>query len=504
MKNNISNKSIWVSLIVSLSLVLGSCSKDFLDTRPVGRVLEVNYYQNEDQAFEALVSIYDVLQWNDQWGFTMFRFLQNVASDDTYAGGSDASDQPSWVAYNNFTLTPNLGPQRGFWQKNYKGIYRANLYLEKIDGIEDASEAFRVRTKGEARFLRAKFYFDLVRLFGNVVYIDHTLGASEYYTVKQVGPEAIYPLIITDLEAAIQVLPSSVSANQIGRATKGAAEALLARVLLFQNDESKMSQVASLCESVIQSGQYGLLGNYEDIWTKAGEWSSESVFEITYSENSASDWGSFGWGGGEGNVGVQFIGMRDYNGPTYATGWGFCPVSTELEAAMTNDPRYQHTIIDASAVAGASYTAGYQNTGYFMRKYAPLANNTAPDGDPALNWGNNIREIRYADVLLMAAEGLVRSNGSEATALSYVNQVRNRVGLSPLSSSGNQLLDDIYEERRMELATEGHRFFDLIRTGNAQDVLGTQGFDINTHRYLPIPQQEIDASQGVLTQNPGY
>ena len=161
MKNNSNSKSIWVSLILTLSLVLGSCSKDFLDTRPVGRVLEVNYYQNEDQAFEALVSIYDVLQWNDQWGFTMFRFLQNVASDDTYAGGSDASDQPSWVAYNNFTLTPNLGPQRGFWQKNYKGIYRANLYLEKIDGIEDASEAFRVRTKAEARFLRAKFYFDL-------------------------------------------------------------------------------------------------------------------------------------------------------------------------------------------------------------------------------------------------------------------------------------------------------------------------------------------------------
>jgi len=504
MKNSSSNRSIWVSLIVSLSLVLGSCSKDFLDTRPVGRVLEVNYYQNEDQAFESLVSIYDVLQWNDQWGFTMFRFLQNVASDDTYAGGSDASDQPSWVAYNNFTLTPNLGPQRGFWQKNYKGIYRANLYLEKIDGIEDASEAFRVRTKGEARFLRAKFYFDLVRLFGNVVYIDHTLGASEYYTVEQVGPENVYPLIISDLEAAISVLPSSVSANQIGRATKGAAEALLARVLLFQNDETKMSQVASLCESVIQSGQYELLSDYGDIWTKDGEWSSESVFEITYSENSASDWGSFGWGGGEGNVGVQFIGMRDYNGPTYATGWGFCPVSTELEAAMDNDPRYQHTIIDAAAVAGASYTPGYQNTGYFMRKYAPLANNTAPDGDPALNWGNNIREIRYADVLLMAAEGLVRSNGSEATALSYLNQVRNRAGLQALSSSGTQLLDDIYNERRMELATEGHRFFDLIRTGKAQDVLGPQGFDISTHRYLPIPQQEIDASQGVLTQNPGY
>ena len=300
-------KSIWVSLLLALTLILGSCSKDFLNTRPVGRVLEVNYYQTEEQAFEALVSIYDVLQWNDQYGFTMFRFLQNVASDDTYAGGSDASDQPSWVAYDNFTLTPNLGPQRGFWRKSYKGIYRANLFLEKIDGIEDASEAFRTRTKGEAKFLRAKFYFDLVRLFGNVPLIDHTLGASEYYTVEQVGPDQIYPLIISDLEDAIAVLPSSVSSNQLGRVTKGAAQALLARALLFESDENNMSQVASLCESVIQSGEYSLLTSFADLWTADGEWSSESVFEITYSENSASDWGSFGWGGGEGNVGVQFI-----------------------------------------------------------------------------------------------------------------------------------------------------------------------------------------------------
>jgi len=216
-------KSIWISLLLALTMILGSCSKDFLNTRPVGRVLEVNYYQTEEQAFEALVSIYDVLQWNDQYGFTMFRFLQNVASDDTYAGGSDASDQPSWVAYNNFTLTPNLGPQRGFWRKGYKGIYRANLFLEKIDEIEDASEAFRTRTKAEAKFLRAKFYFDLVRLFGNIPLIDHTLGASEYYTVEQVGPDQIYPFIVSDLEAAIADLPGSVGSNQLGRVTKGAA-----------------------------------------------------------------------------------------------------------------------------------------------------------------------------------------------------------------------------------------------------------------------------------------
>ena len=497
-------QNIWATLSIAALLIFGSCSKDFLNTRPVGRVLEVNYYQTQDQAFEALVSVYDVLQWNDQYGFSMFRLLQSVASDETHAGGSDASDQPSWVAYDNFTLSPNLGPQRGFWRKCYKGIYRANLYLEKIEGIDDASESFKARTTGESKFLRAKFYFDLVRLFGNVPYIDHTLGASEYYTVEQVGPTLIFPLIISDLEDAIAALPSSVSSNEIGRVTKGAAQSLLARAYLFQNDASKMSEVAALSESVIQSGEYTLLSSFGEIWTRDGEWSSESVFEITYSENSSSDWGSFGWGGGEGNVGVQFVGMRDYNGPIFATGWGFCPVSTELEAAMDGDPRYGHTIIDAANLPGAEYSPGYQNTGYFMRKYAPIASSVAPDGDPALNWGNNVREIRYSDVLLMAAEGLVRSGGSEGTARAYVNQVRNRVGLPAITSSGSQLLDDIYTERRLELACEGHRFFDLIRTGQAESVLSSKGFSASTHTYLPIPQQEIDASQDVLTQNPGY
>ncbi len=497
-------KAIKTVLPVFALVITSSCSKDFLDTRPVGRVLEVNYYQNEEQAFEALMSVYDVLQWNDQHGYTMFRFLQNVASDETHAGGSDASDQPSWVAYDNFTLTPNLGPQRGFWRKGYKGIYRANLYLEKIEQIEDASLDFKERTSAEARFLRAKFYFDLVRLFGRIPFIDHTLGASEYYEIDQVSQEKVYELIIDDLESAIEVLPETVNSANTGRATKGAAQALLARVYLFKNDPSDMAKVASLCETIIQSGNYALLPNYGDIWTKQGEWSSESVFEITYSENSESGWGSFGWGGGEGNVGVQFIGMRDYNGPEFATGWGFCPVSEDLEQFMSNDPRYQHTIIDADAIPGSEYTPGYQNTGYFIRKYAPLTSNLAANGDAALNWGNNIREIRYADVLLMAAEGLVRSGGSEGSARNYLNQVRNRVGLPSLNSSGSDLLDDIYKERRLELATEGHRFFDLIRTGEASSVLSSKGFISGIHEVLPIPQQEIDASQGVLTQNSGY
>ncbi|MFZ9597539.1 MAG: RagB/SusD family nutrient uptake outer membrane protein, partial [Schleiferiaceae bacterium] len=244
--------------------------------------------------------------------------------------------------------------------------------------------------------------------------------------------------------------------------------------------------------------------NFADIFTRANEHGPESVFEIVYSENSTVGWEVFGSGYGEGNVGVQFCGMRDFDGPVYAPGWGFAPVSQELYDAMAGDPRRPFTIINADSLAGSSYSPGYQNTGYFMYKYAPRKDALSPDGEPALNWGTNVRVIRYADVLLMAAEGLARSGGSEATARGYLNQVRQRAGLQPIQASGAALLDAIAQERRFELATEGHRFFDLVRTGKAAQVLGAKGFVANKHEWLPIPQTEIDAAQGALTQNPNY
>jgi hypothetical protein len=490
--------------IASIALGIGfsSCSRDFLDVRPVGRTLEINHYQNQEQAFEALVSIYDVLQWNDQNGYTMEHLLMNVASDDTYAGGSDASDQPSWVATNNFTFDANLGPHSGFWKKAYRGIFRANYYIKLIDDVPETSEAFKIRTKAEAKFLRAKFYLDLMRYFGNAPLITEPQGADDYFNLNIPGPSGLMTQIETDLIDAIDNLPETVTGNEMGRVTKSAAQALLARAYLFSNDATKMSDVASLCEDIITSNLYSLEANYADIFDRQHEFGVESIFEIAYTESSLQGWWQFGSGGGEGNVGTQFIGMRDYNGPTYATGWGFCPISTELVTAMSADPRFTHTVIDAASLQGASYTAGYQNTGYFMKKYAPISANAALDGDPALNWGTNTRVIRYADVLLMAAEANARTN-SESTALGYLNQVRNRVGLPAKSSSGAQLIDDIMEERRFELACEGHRFHDLVRTGKASEILGSQGYQSHNN-YFPIPQNELDASNGALTQNPGY
>jgi hypothetical protein len=495
-------KTNYFSLIAAGALALSSCGRDFLNVDPIGRELEINYYQNSGQAYEALVSVYDVLQWNDQTGYSVMYLLQTIASDDCHAGGSDASDQPAFVAYDNFSLNPNLGPQAGLWRKNYRGIYRANLFLEKIEGVPGVTDEFVLRTSSEAKYLRAFFYLDLLRLFGSVPLITKTLSPQEYYEVTMATPEETFAQIESDLLAAIPNLPLQVGGSEKGRVTQGAAKALLARGYLYMN--MKMDQVAQLTEEVIQSNTYSLTPNFADIFTRAQEHGVESVFEIAYSENSTVGWEVFGSGYGEGNVGVQMCGMRDFDGPVYSPGWGFAPVSQELYDAMAGDPRRASTIIAADSLAGASYDPGFQNTGFFVYKYAPRKDALSADGEPALNWGTNVRSIRYADVLLMAAEGLARSGGSESTARGYLNQVRLRAGLQPIQASGAALLDAIALERRLELATEGHRFFDLVRTGKAAEVLGSKGYQSPKHQWLPIPQTELDAAQGALIQNPNY
>ncbi len=500
-----------ITQIISLSfaiLLITSCGKDWLELEPQGTVLETNFYQNEEEIFEALVATYDVLQWGGTDGWTMKLGLLNAASDDCYAGGSDASDQPNWVAFDNFTVDPFLGPQAGLWRKGFTGIYRANLTLEKLETVEGLSSEFKARTSAEAKFLRAFYYFDLIRYFGNIPLIDNVIPADDIYTQVQASSADIYAFIESDLNDVRNTfeLPETLPSSELGRITKGAANALLAKVILYQNNESRMAEAAMIFEEVINAGIYDLEPNFADIFTNENEFGIESIFEVNYSNNQRGGWGNFGNGETEGNYDVQFFGMRDYVGPLFANGWSFCPVTEDLVAAMQNDPRMEHTIIDGNALRqeGASYTEGFQNTNFFIRKYAAFQSDRALDGEPALNWGNNVREIRLADVYLMAAEAHTRS-GNDAQARTYLNRIRTRVGLQPFGGiSGNDLLEAIYRERRLELATEGHRFFDLVRTGQAGVVLGSQGFTVGKNEVLPIPQTEIDITEGNLNQNSGY
>lgn len=490
--------------IVAGLLVFGSCKKDFLELTPRGTTLEDNFYKNETEMMQGVISVYDVMQWGTTGGYTMKMPLLSAASDDCWAGGSSASDQPNWVAYDNFNMSSFIGPQGGLWNKNFSGINRANLILSKIDKSSVLSAGFKTRAVAEAKFLRAYFYFDLVRWFGNVPLILKELTPSELYSQTQSTPAQVYAQIEKDLREAITGLPAVVSATEKGRISLGAAKAQLGKVLLYQNDNAKLAEAASLFEDINRVGNpygYSLVANYAEIFNPGNKFNSESILEIPHSNNAA--WGDWGWiNGGEGNVGTQFIGMDSYVGDTYSSGWGFCPVTEDLVNVLKNDPRFAATVIDGKALkaGGATYNARYQNTDYFIKKYAPLKAYRSTIGTPEQNWPINEIEIRLADTYLMQAEALLRSGGSATRAKELLDAVRARVGLASVAAT----LDNIYAERRLELATEGHRFFDLVRTGKAVAVLGPLGYKAGKSEYLPIPQTEIDVTKDVIKQNPGY
>ncbi|WP_316737745.1 RagB/SusD family nutrient uptake outer membrane protein [Pedobacter aquatilis] len=500
--NNKKLKSVMA--IVALMLIFVSCKKEYLELTPRGTALEDNFYKNEVEVMQGVIAVYDVTQWGTTGGYTMKMPLLSAASDDCFAGGSNASDQPNWVAYDNFNMNSTVGPQVGLWNKNFSGINRANLILSKIDKATTLSAAFKTRVTAEVKFLRAYFYFDLVRWFGNVPLITKVLETSELYAQTQSTPAQIYAQIEKDLREAVPGLPNVISSAEKGRISQGAGKAQLAKVLIYQNDNAKLTEAATLLEDVNRVGNaygYALLPNFADVFNPANKFNSESILEIPHSNNAAwSDWGYIN--GGEGNVGTQFIGMDSYNGDTYSSGWGFCPVTLDLVNVMKNDPRFAATIIDGAALkaGGATYNGRYQNTDYFIKKYAPLKAFRSASGVAEQNWPINEIEIRLADTYLMQAEALLRSGGSATRAKELLDAVRARVGLASIPAT----LDNVYAERRLELATEGHRFFDLVRTGRAVAVLGSQGYKAGKSEYLPIPLNEIEVTKGIIKQNPGY
>jgi starch-binding outer membrane protein, SusD/RagB family len=361
-------------------------------------------------------------------------------------------------------------------------------------------ESLKARFTAECKFLRAYFYFDLVRLFKNVPLFTRPLEPNEFFTATQATPEAVYAQIEKDLNEAIPDIPMTVPTSENGRVTKMAATALLGKVILFQNNESRMIEAADLFEQVNTSSNYHLLADFGQIFRPDNKFNSESIFEIVHTYKAMSGWEA--WPNFEGNVYTQMCGPRAYTGPTYKAGWGFNPITPELVTLMKHDPRYKYTMvnIDSLKTAGkCNYEKGYMNTGYFVAKFAPLAEfYDTIGGDPVLNYPNDVMEIRLADTYLMEAECLIRGGGNAAKAQSYLDQVRARVGLPSVPVT----LENIKLERRLELATEGHRWFDLVRWGDAATALASKGFTPNKNEVLPIPLAELSNTQ--LVQNPGY
>lgn len=488
---------IWVILALVLPT---SCSEDFLEVQPKGgTMLENNFYKTPAEAFAGLVAAYDPL--GTECGTTYSNRVGplNCAGDECYAGGASSSDVPAWQVWNNYTIEPAIGIQADFWKRNFTGVYRVNVLLPRLADAGLDEDTYK-RYTAELKFLRAFYYFDLVRLFGNVPLFTSIISGSDAGNVVQATAAETYAQIEKDLKEAIPDLPEIVPSAENGRVTRYAAIALLGKAIIYQNNESRMAEAAQYLQQVNDSPNYHLLPGFGDVFKASNEYNAESIFEISHTNKGMHGWDA--WPNFEGNLYSQMVGPRAYTGPIYKPGYGFNPVITDFVALMKNDPRYKYTIADIDSLkkAGkANYEAGYQNTGYFVAKYAPLIENyTNLAGDPVLNYPNNMIEIRLADTYLLEAEALIRAGGDMQRARTLLNRVRSRVGLPDKEAT----LDNIYYERRMELATEGHRWFDLVRTGKAASTLAFKGFVAGKNELLPIPLNELSNTK--MKQNPNY
>ncbi len=499
--------AIKILTLVFISSLLTSCKK-WVEYNPHEdfRITELDYLKSETDYRTMAVSVYTPIQWLNQ-----AVPVGDIASDNSVSGGENASDVLSLQQIDDYTHTPVNSTLTELWKAAYEGINRAN-YMTQYKAKNLAGEAVEFAGKdalyGEVYFLRAYYYFHLVRFFGDVpLFADKRLSLSESKSLQRSSKAEVYKQIELDLNSAIAVLP----AIQIekGRVTKYAAQALLGKVLLY---ETKFDAAAAMLENVIAPNAFSLVSNFGSIFLAAGENGPESVFEIQYSNTSPY----YNWGGvtrGQGNHSVQQCGIRGLNGTAgmpYAAGWSTNLPSQNLAAAYTaGDKRKDVTVlnIEAYKAANPSFNITYQvapfkNTGLYNQKYLPRNGETS--GQVELNYLNNFRTIRFAEVLLMAAEANNRASASnDVKAQTYLNRVRQRAFgdlLHNITSTGATLKQDIWDERRLELAMEGDRFFDLVRTGQA--VAKITNFKAGKHEVFPIPQQEVSISG--LAQNPGY
>jgi hypothetical protein len=480
-----------ILLFSVIALIVASCKKYLSVDPPYAQDAE-NYFQTPDDFDRALTGAYDMLQ-----GSFMSLWIGEIASDNSIAGGESVNDSQGLHQIDNMTHGGVNNELRNIMRWNYTGITRVNYIMENKDNIDFPEKQHIL---AEARFLRAYYYFELVKFFGDIpLIIDERLGIEEAQQLPRAPKADVYAQIEEDLTFAISIL--NPVATQKGRATKGAAQALLGKAYLYQN---KYTEAATILDEIRNSGLYSLIPNYGDLFSVSNENNTETVFDVQYT-------GLEGGGYGcliclEGNAAPGFQGIRQYNGPIYGDGNSYNLPTQELYNAFSPiDPRRGHTILDIEAFIAAqpdpsaiTYAIGAGgHTGYYNNKYIKRQGEIGlPDND--LTSPVNYRVIRYADILLMAAEAHFHL-GNSSVAQQLVNQVRVRAGVPGIPV---QSLNDIYKERRFELSGEGHRFFDLVRTGQAAQYI--DGFVVGKHELFPIPQVEIDLAGGNWPQNSGY
>ena len=483
-----------ISFLLSLCIYF-SCSDEFVNIEPQYSIDSENYFNVPEDYNQAVIAAYDLLQTT-----YLNAMLGEIASDNSLCGGESASDVPGFQQIDDMIHTPNNDNLQDLWDWMFSGVQRATYVIEFKDKIDFTGKDKLI---AEAYFLRAYYNFELVKWFGPIpIKPNARFEVGDETSIPRSPVEAVYSYIEEDLLLSLESLPLDILEK--GRVSNGAAKSLLGKVYLYQN---KFEFAANVLDEVIDSNVYGLEPNYGLIFENDGENGKESVFEVQYTDLEGAGFDCFQCS--EGNIAVGFNGIRQYNGPLFDSGFSFNVLTQSLvDAFEIADIRKEVAVLDIedwASKTGATYGTGYEHTGYFNRKYIARKGDSNI-GDQNLTNLNNYRAIRYADVLLMAAEAHAKKPSPDnLKSNSYLNMVRSRAfgdNLSQTSLSGEGIIDAIFNERRLEFAGEGHRFFDLVRTGQAQDFI--DGFVINKHEIFPVPLQEIQFSNGNWNQNQGY
>ncbi|HMR92340.1 MAG TPA: RagB/SusD family nutrient uptake outer membrane protein [Chitinophagaceae bacterium] len=503
------------ALLLAVLLIFAGCKKGFLDRDPQGQ------YTQDDYPYPMGSGPYDTYlfgAYSELRAFNVhsqsFIAATSIRSDDADKGSTPADGGANAIDMDNFPVSPSNGFANTLWLGYYSLANKCNIALDQVknNGNIVATPEVKLQSEGEARFLRAYSYFMLVRLFGRVPIIDQVFtDPAAQANVPQSEPAAVYTFIEDDLQFAAANLPTVWDDKFVGRATSGAANGLLAKVYLTQQKWQQAMATASL---VMGSGLYNLSMSYDNVFREVGENGPESVFEVqataTFQVKTAN--------------GVQYASIQGVRGTgIWNLGWGWNTPSTSLEDAYEdNDPRRTRTILYTSngtttysSIYGEELPVGLPNPRYNHKIHSDpgIRNAIASNG----SYWMNIRILRYADVVLMYAEAANEAGGAANIEAARValNSVRERArrgapaGTLPDITTTDQaeLRDSIRHERRVEMGMEHDRFFDIVRWGIAQEALhaaGKTNFSNSRDVLLPIPQVQIDLSQGKLTQNAGY
>lgn len=483
-------KSCFAAALLASMLFTSSCKKDFLNVPPQGQQPAVEFWKTQEDATKAVSSIYANLRSWDNVAFNAIA-IESTGSDEADKG-STPTDATFFNAFENFTASSQEGSLLGFWSGQYQNINLCNQVLDNIPGIT-MDEALKARYIAEAKFVRAYSYFRLVRAYGNIVLRLKTPKDNTEYNLPQSDKATVYAQLEKDLTEAAAVLPATYGAQDVGRATKGAAIGMHAKVALYQK---KWAEVLALTNTVMGMG-YDLFPDYEKGFRVENENNIESLFEVQASIVP-------------GNPDASNSQYSQVQGVAGIMGWGFNSPSAALAAAYeTGDPRREATILfkGETTPQGDLIPQTVPNDRYNQKSYVPFSTRVSGFNEGAQQ---NFRVLRFADILLMNAEA-ANELGNSTQALSSLNRVRRRArGTNPnvlpdvTTTDQAALRNAIYRERQVELAMENDRYFDVIRQGRGLEVFGPKGWKANKNEVWPIPATEIDQSGGLLVQNPGY